>query len=228
MAKLVIKEWISPKISAFVRILRFRFGQYWLEEFEEWGSTRTSLANYCNRLQLQVSTDEGDSFQKLSLGKIVLSMALQIPSVKLLKQYVTKEDWKEIPNLIEQFKEEPSVTLRLVSRAHDLSEEGGMKYALIESITALESAISHRLKEKLKVTPKILNKADPFRGINLQAQVTVDGALMFPSNSHMPALTPYDLFYDERVVGLDLAKMASGVFTWWGRAGAGTMPRTFH
>lgn len=61
-----LKLWLCPKVSAFVDVLRFSFGQYWLDGFEEWDDREESLPAYCQRLNLRLSTDGGATYSLLS------------------------------------------------------------------------------------------------------------------------------------------------------------------
>lgn len=188
VAKLVLKYWICPQIAAFVRVLRFCFGQYWVEEFEEWNGDRSSLSYYCNNiLHLTVSTDEGLSFRRLSLGEVVIQVPAYFPAKEGFGQYITREDWQGIPNLARVFKEKEkvSVVIRLISRAHELTEVGNVKQALLEAITALEIALHQRVRENLHGSESALASAMQFlgenpgpRGVPIKVQVAVIGALI--------------------------------------------------
>lgn len=169
IAKIILKYWICPSLEKFIHTLRFRFGHYWVAAFEGWDGDLDTLSSYCNgTFMLKVSTDAGRSFRALSLGPIILSgTGVFDMNGDSYRAYLSKLDWYKIPSHVKNFDDSSPalrVLLKVLCSAHHLLEAEDVKYALLESITALELAIDHRFRQGLKGGKAVLKKEVRFTG----------------------------------------------------------------
>ena len=78
-------------------------------------------------------------------------------------------------NIKEIVKKEYEVSLAasLISRAHQLSDEGNLKYAFVEAVAALDIAIGEFLRNKISNDPALLKSCSSFLSLSLPAQMVV-------------------------------------------------------
>jgi len=147
IGKRVVKL-IHPPVSSFIDLLRINYGQYWLRNFEKWDSRYFGLGHYCSLIYLKWSLDEGVHWSDfIPERNLAQSIKLQLTSGQDYLQYLTEEDWHITIRSIHKHK--PSLAEFLLSKSHELLDQGEIKYALVDAVTALEVAITEYLKKKL-------------------------------------------------------------------------------
>mgnify|MGYP000023412757 CR=1 FL=1 len=152
LGKRIVKRVIYPTIRRFIDILRTNYGQYWVKNIEPWDSRKGSLGYYCNSiLQLKWSLDGGRTWRpfipnEIKIGPITLTILEDFTS------YLTEKDWKELEKVFNGGYE-PSLACLLISRAHALLNQGNLKYAFIEGVSALEIALSEFIKRNAPQLP---------------------------------------------------------------------------
>ena len=150
LGKRVIRLIYAP-VSSLLRILRTNYGQYWIEELENWDSRSRSLGSYCKSvLGLEWSLDDGGNWgafipdDHLELGM----MPMEDRGRLNYRTYLAREDWQEIAILV-QHAYEPSLAALTLARAHQLHDQGNLKEAIIEAVTALEVAVKELIRTRL-------------------------------------------------------------------------------
>jgi hypothetical protein len=82
--------------------------------------------------------------------------------------FLNKSDWADVASLMQKTYK-PSLALVILGRAYQLWDQGNLKFAIVEGVTAVEVAISERLREKGNPLEKSLQN---FWGLPLHAQLS--------------------------------------------------------
>lgn len=135
--KIVAKRLLQPPLSKFLGILRCYFGQYWICSVGPWDSRCESLGRYCKRLGLEVSIDGGGSWRQfLPNEPLATPQGIALRFVHPLL-FISRGDWETLRKDFAAFAE-PSVPVRALNFGHELLDQGHLRAALVEIITALE------------------------------------------------------------------------------------------
>lgn len=174
LGKRVVKQLIYPPVRRFLDILCTNYGQYWITTLDEWDSRRESLGSYCvNKLQLEWSVEEsGDWTAFVPNDPIIEMTALFGTTSSHYHDYLKKEDWEEIARVV-QGKYQPSLAAFILVKAHELFEQGNLKYALIEAVTALEIALNEFIDQKLQGTDSLRKCMSRFMELPLSVQLAL-------------------------------------------------------
>ena len=162
---------IYPPVNNFLNIIRTNYGQYWVPELEAWDSRKRSVGNYCRfTLNMKWSLDEGktwaDFIADVELGMISVTMA----SDRSFREFISKEDWKEVAQQIrEGYK--PSGAAFILAKAYQLLDEGNLKYALIEGVSALELALGEFIRQKLRNDKYLVDEIKAFWNLPSRSQL---------------------------------------------------------
>lgn len=174
LGKTIVKL-IWLQVNRFISALRTNYGQFWINAIEKWDSREGSLGHYCRSiLNLKWSLDEGKTWQTFMPDEptVVVTLIAQVG----YEGYLAEEDWKDLSEIInEGF--EPSLASFLLCRAQQLFEQGNVKYALIEGVTALEVALSEFFKKKLESSKPLLKGMSSFWETSLTSQ-TITAAIL--------------------------------------------------
>ena len=170
LGKKVVKNLLYPPVARFLNILRTNYGQYWIRELEKWDSREESLGHYCKSLNLKWSLDGGktwtDFFPNNSLAT---PRALEIRMGKSFPEFPTKEDWQKLAKVVRDGYE-PSLAAFILARAHQFLDQGSLKYAFIEGVSALELALNEFIRQKLDGADSLLGSMKAFWNLPLSAQ----------------------------------------------------------
>lgn len=178
LGKRIVIDLIYPSIVRFINLLRINYGQYWIQELEEWDSRNESLGNYCrNRLNLKYSLDNETSWSDFIPDKSIINLKSLLNPNKVFYEYLTKKDWQELDNAI-QGKYKPSLGAITLSRTNQFSDDGNLRYAFIEGVNALEIAISEFFEQKLNGEKSLNDTIKAFKDLNLRAQVIALGSTL--------------------------------------------------
>jgi len=146
LGKRIIKNLIYKPVNNFLKILRINYGQYWIKEMREWDSRNIGLGHYCNLIYLKWSLDGGQKwFDFIPEKGIAMSLTLTLGRDYL--EYLTQTDWKELEELAKNYS--PSLAATILSRSHQLLDQGDIRYALLEAVTAFELSVNDYLRNKL-------------------------------------------------------------------------------
>lgn len=156
---------LSPRLTRLVRILRSNYGQYWLRETVDWDSRIQSLGYYCARLSLSWSVD-GTTWGKFQP---------EIPSVKFahtavpFQEFLAEPDWNELGKVFVSGYDPPLAAV-LLSRTNELLQEGNLRHAFVEGVSALEVALQAFVKTQLGLIKGARKAISAFRNLPLSAQ----------------------------------------------------------
>lgn len=160
---------IQPPVAQFLRILRTTYGQYWLPELREWDSRRQTLGHYCNSpLQLDWSCDSGKTWTPFMPEE--LTIILRVPERPDFKEYLTETDWQKLAETIRQGPAVPLSSL-LITQARLFLNQGELKHALIEGVSALEVAVADFLRRQVATSPELVDSVQPFFQLKLACRV---------------------------------------------------------
>lgn len=164
---------IYPPVSRLIHIIRRNYGQYWVEELEEWDSREQPLGRYCQSiLHAEWSLDNGKTWQPFVPNDPVGSVHITIElSKKRFMDYISKEDWQCLTSYYEKgYSPPPSANILL--RTHELLDQGNLRQAFIEGITALEVALSEFMRDRLNGRDALQKSLGNFFDLRLQSQLT--------------------------------------------------------
>lgn len=175
LGKRVVKRLLYPPVDRFVNVLRTNYGQYWIREISKWDSSEESLGNYCRSLKLQWSLDNGKTWAPFVPNKSVIMLKSTIH--RSYSEYLTKEDWQELVKVAQEGYE-PSPAAFVLSLSHQLSNQGNLKHAFIEGVSALEIALNEFIYQKLHGTEPLLKSMSAFWSLPLPAKVTTVATIL--------------------------------------------------
>jgi len=181
LGKRVVQDLICPQVSRFIKILRIKYGQYWLQQFEGWDARVVDIGTYCrDTLRLQWSPDEGVTWSPFvpEPKERYISVVWTGASVSSLREYITEDDWKELATLVRDGYE-PSLASTLLAQTHRLLDQENWKQALIEGCTALEVAIDEYIRQRMGSDTKLYNQVTSrFNDMRLRFQVMFIGTFL--------------------------------------------------
>ena len=169
LGKRIVKNVLEPQLSRFLDILRANYGQYWIGGRVNWDSRQMSLGQYCNLLNLQWSLDEGATWDKFIPDEPKNEPITLVLSPDQFSGLMTEGDWSEFRDaFVGGF--DPSLAGGVLSRSHELLDQGAVKYALIEAVTALELAMSEFTRIKLPSEERLRPWVDRISDLPLPAK----------------------------------------------------------
>ncbi|MFA5629331.1 MAG: hypothetical protein WC958_03650 [Dehalococcoidales bacterium] len=146
---------LYPEISRIINILRTNFGQYWIRPLERWNSHEHLLGSYCGlTLGLKWNVDGSDNWADFipnnpeGIFRVILGLE------KDFKEYITQDDWATLSGIIAN-EYSPSTAALLLAQTHQYLDQGNIKYAFIEGITALEIAIEEFIRGNIMGNKKL-------------------------------------------------------------------------
>lgn len=170
LGKKVVKL-ICPPVSQFLSIIRTNYGQYWVPEFEAWDSRKRSIGGYCHSiLRLQWSLDEGKTWSRFIPDLPVGTVGVQIYLDRSYSEFISQSDWREIALAIRKGYR-PSGAALILARAHQLLDEGNLKHAFIEGVSALELALSEFARRDLRDDAHLSKEMKAFWNLPLSSQL---------------------------------------------------------
>lgn len=146
LGKRIVKKLIYKPVNNLLEILRISYGQYWIKEMRDWDSRNEGLGHYCGLIYLKGTLDGGQKwFDFIPEKGFGMMIELQIESD--YSEYLTQTDWEELEELARNYS--PSLAAIILSRSHQLLDQGDFRYALLEAVTAFEISVSDYLRNKL-------------------------------------------------------------------------------
>ena len=170
VGKEVVKKLIVPPVARFLDILRTNYGQYWIRKLERWDSRKESLGSYCrSQLRLKWSLDGGKTWKRFlpdrQEGRLTATIG------RSFREYLTEEDWGELAKAVGE-KYEPSLAAFALSRTNQFLNQGNLKQALVEGVSALEIALDEFIRQKFHGANSLLGLMSPFYELRLPVKVT--------------------------------------------------------
>lgn len=150
--KKVVNKLIYPSVAKFIRILRTNYCQYWIQDLEKWDSRGESLGRYCQRrLHLKWSLDDGDTWSDFIPNKPIAPPCCSEVTIgfsEIYLEYITSEDWQKLGKAI-QDGYHPTTAASFLARTNQFLDQGDIKHALIEGVSAFELAINEFFTHKI-------------------------------------------------------------------------------
>lgn len=163
LGKRIVKKLIYKPINAFLNFLRINYGQYWIKELRVWDSRIIGLGTYCSLIYLKWSLDGGINWSDFKPeNDFGMSISLEISGD--YSEYITQNDWKELRELANNYS--PSLAAIVLSRSHQLLDQGDIRYALLEAVTAFELSVNDYLRNKLSGYAELSNFIKDFNTRN--------------------------------------------------------------
>jgi hypothetical protein len=149
LGKIIVKKIIFPNVYRIINIIRINYGQYWIEPINSWDSRIESLGSYCQNIELKWSSD-GKNWQSFIPNEPISYVTLQLREAgKEETISLTEKDWQDISEL-SLTNYDPTLAAECLARTNELLNQGNLKYAIIEAVTALEIALDELIREKLE------------------------------------------------------------------------------
>jgi hypothetical protein len=172
LGKRIIKL-IHPPVNKMLNLLGTNYGQYWVEEIKEWDSRKRSLGSYCAGLGIRWSFDDGNSWFEFvpNERKSTHSRTIAVASDDAYRrELLTEEDWLEIPE-VANGSYEPSPAAFILTRAYQLLDQGHLRQAFIEGVTALEVALDDYIRQRRGNSKTLVGLIEQFEGLSLSVKV---------------------------------------------------------
>lgn len=180
LGKRLVTNMIYPYVKRMIDHLSLTYGQYWLGNLKKWDSRERSIGHYCSSvLGLKWSNDGGSTWNNFipnEVGGQVISASIVLRT-NVGEDYLHKEDWSKLEELIKSDFEH-SLGASVLSKAHINADQGNLKYALIEAVTALEIAMGERVNENLKGNNHLIKSLDRFWKLPMPAKLTTISSLL--------------------------------------------------
>jgi hypothetical protein len=168
--KNVIKNIIYEPLHNFIEMLRIRMGQYWLHQMPKFDSRTQSLGYYAGSvLGMKWRFSRGRKWKVLDPdGPETTKATFRVGPPPDYEQYMNKRDWESLSN-IDYTQTNGDL---FIIRAHRLCDEGDVRLAFIEGVTALELSI-HNFIRKRVVKKEILESTNSFNNLPLRSQLAI-------------------------------------------------------
>lgn len=171
--KKVVNKLIYPSVARFIRILRTNYCQYWIQDLEKWDSRSESLGRYCQkRLQLKWSLDDGNTWSDFVPNKPIgppLCVEITVGFSEIYLEYITSEDWQKLRKAI-QDEYDPTTAATFLARTNEFLDQGNLKHALIEGVSAFELAINEFFRYKT-IGDDLFDGMKSFMELSKRAQI---------------------------------------------------------
>ena len=177
-----ITKIINKDIIPFINYLRNHCGQYWVKELHPWNSQAESLGSYFMRISAKWSVDESAEWQKFLPDKLESRAVVTINLDSDYSPYLSKDNWLSL----ESFNPEQcndSLSIKLLSRAHQLNDEGNIRQSFVEGVTSLELALNEFFQKRVNLGKSLRREMKSFWQLPLHAQLTTVASCL-PNSSH--------------------------------------------
>lgn len=162
-------------VSQFLDVLRTRYGQYWIPEIEKWDSRKMSAGVFIRGFGFpRWSLDGGKTWDTFQNVQTRLSVG-ELRKRQDYREYLSEKDWRDIKNLTNN-NWRPSQAISTLIRAIELFDNGEVKYAIVEAVTALEMALSEVVRERL-LAEGITDYNLPLEKFPFVVQLTLTGVI---------------------------------------------------
>lgn len=171
-AKEVIRV-IIPPLNNFLCSIRFKHGQYWIDEIRDFDARHGSLGSFCSRLSMKWSSDDGKNWNNFRPTDLMSSTSVYLGNnTSYIQDYLTKNDWDKLKSEMDN-EFQSSLAKELCVKSWQYFDQGDVKHAIIEGITALEVCISEVIKQGLDRLNTTIDKIDDFKHSRLTTKLTV-------------------------------------------------------
>ena len=176
LGKRLVKKIIDPLLVQFTSILKYTYGQYWIEVATRFDSRNCSLGEHCKRLGLfwVASNLQRIPFCPTERSSAPLKAVLWEPPFDT--EYIDKDAWEGIGDQLRS-NYKPPLSASIASRVNRLVVELRIEHALIEVVTCLEIAIEEYVKNNLDSDTTLKQKINGFWDLTLPTRLTLVAAL---------------------------------------------------
>lgn len=140
---------LFDKISALTYTLKYKFGQFWIDDFPHWNGATDSLGHYFSMLQAECSID--GIWYKFIPNHPIITIAVKMVDEKEFLELISESDWQSLKK--KNFLKRNPAYEYLVKSIH-LRDNGELRDAYIDACITLELVMSSLFikftNEKLK------------------------------------------------------------------------------
>lgn len=166
----IIAQKIEPPLNNFLNIIRVKYAQYWIRMLEPFDSRRSSIGGYFQSLQTDCSVDDGKTWSQFVPDQPRQSATIMMGGN--FHYYLSQEDWSVVKT-ISNDKFDPSIAMNCLIQSHQYADQGSLKHAIIEGVTALELSIEEFFQKKLEGNEIFLKKIGEFKQLRLPTKTTM-------------------------------------------------------
>lgn len=152
-----IVEEIIKHSNNLINIFKHLFKQHWVENLVDWDSKFQSLGTYCDyELSMKYTIDNGVTWKQFLPDKKRHEVHVTSNIITDYSDFILQDDWSLIKDLFESGFKHSTISFFL-SMANETLNKGDLKKAFIESVTALDLAIKHIVKENPVINESSFN-----------------------------------------------------------------------
>jgi len=165
-----IAKLVYPPLSRLICILRTNYGQHWIRELNKWDSREVSLGTYCRgTLGLWWSIDDGNTWKKFVPTEQWISTTGIWVSDETYKEFLVEDDYRRLADVLQE-DYEPSLAATTLALSYRIVDQGNLRHAIVEGVTALEVALHEFLRRKIQ-SHNLFDKTTSFRTLPRPGQV---------------------------------------------------------
>jgi hypothetical protein len=170
LTKMLINKFIYQPVNEFIENLRINFGQFWIRQIPNYDSRNYSLGYYASHvLNMKSSLDSGKTWKVVDPDSAEVSKVIfRANPPPDYRQLLTEEDWQF---LSEHSYSNKSSNVFLI-RSHRLCEEGDLRLAFIEGVSALELSIHEFIRSRAS-SKSLIKSSEAFYNLPLHTQLTI-------------------------------------------------------
>jgi hypothetical protein len=175
LGKRIVKS-VAPVAERFIKILKVRYGQHWLNSPPSWDSRYSSLGAICEDWDMRWSDDDGKNWHVFKPDKSIR----YYPSEEKtnFSEYLGQSDWNDLKLAVENG-DDVSLSAQLVANSHRLLSLDEPRHALVEACSALEVAISETVRTPVEGSTTLKDAVGSFlKDTGLKARVIVVTSLV--------------------------------------------------
>jgi len=136
---------ITETVGRLIRILKVNYGQYWLRDVCNWDSRSQSLGSFCSGLFLQWSLDGEVTWHEFLPTSRTVSDSVQF--LTDFSFYLDESDWRQVAAFCAAGYQ-PTVAGDVLAHAHRLLDQGQLRYAIVEGVSALEISLDEHVRNR--------------------------------------------------------------------------------
>ena len=165
-----VAKYVYKAVLKVVRVLKWSYGQYWLEEPSPWDSRNQTVGSYLHG-RVQVWFDSRDGRRPFRPNSISITLTSRVGATKCA-DYITELDWQAVARAISGGST-PPISARTLVEANRLAVHGQLRQAVVEAATALEIA----LNDFARKGPATAEELGQFLDLGLRAKLIIMAAI---------------------------------------------------
>src|SRR5262249_45874573 len=137
---------IQPRVYRFISILRYQYGQFWLNQLEPWDSRNMTLGAYCTSQFHLMWTRDSDPTARYHFHPTPsgATIRMQPPPGRGYEEFLTENDWRSLQE--HRCLEDVGLGTQLLGHATEALRLGNLAQAFVNTISALEIGLASRLR----------------------------------------------------------------------------------